>query len=234
MSARPLHRQLRARIPLLGDADHCDRTAQAGEDPARDGAPFVEDELGVDVARAEALDDRVGARARDLLIVAEGEVHGARGLEALREKRLDRFERGEHADLVVEGTTPPDEPLGEVAREGRVVPARERGGFDWHDVHVPHQDDRRERGVGAAPGEEQVVGGHHLAHEGVMHAREVRLELMVQAEERVPRRGRVGPAHGGEPHGARETRRGSAVVHQGVARWRGARPRRRRRSGRYT
>jgi hypothetical protein len=84
---------------------------------------FVEHKLEGEVALTEVLDDlERSVESAHLLVVAEGEVERAPGLEARRDQRLDGLEDAHHAHLVVQRAAAPHEPVGHVARERRVEP----------------------------------------------------------------------------------------------------------------
>lgn len=208
--------------PLLGDADHRRGSLQSGEHALDHGPALVDHQPRAYAPRGKRVDGRLGGRAEDLLVTAEGEVDVVGRRPPLGEQRLDRLADDDHGALVVERAAtvhdtggPVDPPF-----ERRHLPGVRVGG---HDVPVGHQHDRA-RGRRTAPAVQQTARAHDLALQLGVQSRIQPLEQPRQLGERLgvlllavrPRDGRQ-PDQRGEVLGRRVGPRGGAVGLDGVA-----------------
>ena len=135
-------------------------------------------------------------------------------MKSPRREGIDRLERREHAHLVVEGTAPPHEAVGDVAREGRVRPRALRSRLHGNDIEVRHHDDGLERGVRARPLEEETRGIDDLVRERRVGAREALREIGVQRTHGDEVGARVLPRDGGKSDRSRQMLGDERFVHR--------------------
>ncbi len=185
MSARGLGRKLDADRSFLGDADQGHRLFHAGDDSLGDRQAFVEGIFKADFSRCENFRNPRGpGLAADFLVMAEGQIDRLSRLEALFQKHLDGLEDRHHAALVIEGSSAPDEAVGNVARERSVGPALTR---------FPARPEQHPSGPSAStplaerfaplPREQQAVAADQLAGELLVDLRKARFQEFVKAIE---------------------------------------------------
>ena len=155
--------ELHGEIALLCHTHHGNGALDAGHRARDDHAALVIDELQPHAALREQGRDARIALPTGFLVVAEGEHHGALGPESGADQRLCRFELPDDAGLGIDGAAPPDIAICDVSRKRRVRPVGFTAGGDGHDVHMRHQQVRRQYGIAALPREEQAVVIHDLA-----------------------------------------------------------------------
>ncbi len=194
--------QFDVQVALLPDRQQGNRPGETGEVPADDRAPLVEHEVEAHPARRE----QSGHRGRpldaaDLLVVADGQVQGDVGAEPVGEQALHRLEERDHRPLVVGGASPPQVLAVALAGERRMLPISLGARLDPHHVHVAHEQHRRGGRVGALPGVEERVPGHHFAPQLLVHQRVRALQEGAELVEGSPvDQGAVLLADSGDPH----------------------------------
>ena len=95
-----------------------------------------------------------------------------RGSKPWPDQPFDRFENRDDRRFVVEGSSSPDEAVGDHARERRMRPFGLGACFDGHDVQVPHEQDGIERRVRAGPRVQQAVFRDDFPRQAARHVRE--------------------------------------------------------------
>src|SRR5689334_237258 len=115
--------QHQRRIAFLGETDQRGRPVETLHQAA--GAQKTLDDHDVELYPArdeQACDVLRTARAGGFLVMAEGEIDGASGLEAGFREDLGSLQHGVEIALVVPGAAAPDESVGYHAVIGRVLP----------------------------------------------------------------------------------------------------------------
>jgi hypothetical protein len=175
---------------------------------------FVQDEFRADAPPLQQRrDSRRPLPAADLFVVAEGEEDCPLRLEPLPEQQFDRLQDAEHARLVVQRAPAPDVASLDRAGEGRVRPVLLRPRLDRNDVHVGHQEDRREARVGPFPGIEEAVARHRLPDQSRVNAREALFQKAMKILERRGLHAAVLVRNGGEADGGGQPLRGRVGVY---------------------
>ena len=178
--------QHQCRIALLGDADQRGRLVEALDQTVGDQEALVDHEVELHPARGEQRRDVLrAAGAGGFLVMAEGEIDRALGLEARLRQRFGGFQHGIEVALVVPGAAAPDEAVGDDAVIGRVLPVLVGARRDRHDVLMRQQRDRLGLRVRTLPGVEQAVIGDDLALGCGMKRRKALFDMRLHAAQRL-------------------------------------------------
>ena len=179
MPTRCARRQRNRRVALFSDAD--ERHGASGDGmPGEYQQSFVEYEFRVAAAREQRRRRGARAAAVHFLVRPRHDDQRALGNEAGLDKRLERFEKCDQRALVIDRAAAPNRAVGELAAEGRVVPARLTAGRHRYDVLVGHEDHRREARRAAGPRVDERAAIDELAAKRRMRRRVARLEPVVQ------------------------------------------------------
>ena len=132
-------------IALFRVGDQGDGFARCRHDPGRDDHAFVDDEFELHAAAVEQGRDFARPAARRLLRRGQTRSLTCVWLRAGGGEHLDGFQVGDQAALVVPRAAPPDEAVGDIAAEGRMLPVLFGAGRDRHDILMAHQHRGLER-----------------------------------------------------------------------------------------
>ena len=146
---------------------------------------LVDQVLKLNAALLEHAADGACAVLRSLLVLAKGEQQGALVLPAVRQRILNRLENA--CDLVfhVDGTATPNVGVVHMSAKGGMRPVSLGAGHHGNHVHVTHEHDGFEGGVGTAKRHQQrMVDKLDLARRE--HVRPRLLHIGAQVVERLP------------------------------------------------
>ena len=162
---------------LLRYANGRDRQNDSGDNAGQNRAALVHHCFEPDLARLEQRRDRAGAAASEFFVVTKSQIDRATGTESRRRQCLDGFQKPQNSDLVVEGPSTPDEPVGYSPVERGVSPTPR---VRWYDVHMRDEEHRLRRRIDAGPGIEQAVAPNDLSRQGRAYVGKAGLEQPTQ------------------------------------------------------
>jgi hypothetical protein len=105
--------------------------------------PLVEHEVETDSLPFE-IPGHTGCtlQAADFLVVAKRKIEGATGSETFCEQRFQRLHQRDHADLVIDTATTPDNTVPHHSTERRMCPLAQGVLLDRHHIEVAHEQHR--------------------------------------------------------------------------------------------
>ena len=170
MPAHPIDLEYEAHISFFGDAHEGHRGGEPGHHSLRDGSAFVDDQTDGPAALGKAFCNlhRTPVPAQ-FLVVTQGEVERAPGLEAIGEEHFRRLEDRKETEFIVQAAAAPDEAIGHHRREGRMDPVAFAALIHGHHVLVGEQNRPRQSRIAPGPAKEQAMPRDQFEFQAVVN-----------------------------------------------------------------